>query len=55
MAALTTQVVPHAGATPTLTSALGGTSGNTAPCGAGLGLMLVNGTASTCAITMHIT
>ena len=54
MAALTTQVVPHAGATPTLTSALGGTSGNTAPCGAGLGLMLVNGAASTCVITMHI-
>lgn len=47
MAALTNQVVPHAGATPTLTSSLGGTTGNTAPCGSGLALMLVNGAAST--------
>jgi hypothetical protein len=54
MAALTLQVVAHAGVTPTLTSALGGTSGNTAPCGAGLGLMLVNGAASTVLITMHV-
>src|SRR5215813_2563843 len=54
MAALTAQVVPHAGVTPTLTSSLGGTSGNTAPCGNGLGLMLVNGAASTCVITVHV-
>jgi len=54
MAALTAQVVPHAGVTPTLTSSLGGTSGNTAPCGSGLALMLVNGAAATCVITMHV-
>lgn len=54
MAALTVQVVPHAGVTPTLTASLGGTSGNTAPCGSGLGLMLVNGAASTCVITVHV-
>lgn len=39
MAALTAQVVPHAGVTPTLTTGLGNTAGHTAPCGAGLGLM----------------
>lgn len=54
MAALTAQVVPHAGVTPTLTTALGGTSGNTAPCGSGLGLMLVNGAAATCVITLRV-
>jgi hypothetical protein len=54
MAALTSQVIPHAGVTPTLTSGLGGTTGNTAPCGAGLTLMLVNGAASTCVITVHV-
>jgi|SRR5216110_632 len=54
MAALTSQVIPHAGVTPTLTSSLGGTSGNTAPCGSGLALMLVNGAASTCVITVHV-
>lgn len=54
MAALTVQVVPHAGVTPTLTTALGGTSGNTAPCGSGLGLMLVNGAAATCVITLRV-
>jgi hypothetical protein len=54
MAALTAQVVPHAGVTPTLTSSLGGTTGNTAPCGAGIGLMLVNGAAATCVITVHV-
>src|SRR6266702_4049904 len=47
MAALTAQVVPHAGVTPTLTAALGGTTANTAPCGAGLALMLVNLAAAT--------
>lgn len=54
MAALTAQVVPHAGVTPTLTSSLGGTTGNTAPCGAGLGLMLVNGAASTVNVDVHV-
>ena len=55
MAALTTQVAPHAGLNPvTLTTGLGGVSGHTAPCGSGLGLMLVNGAASTCVITLHV-
>ena len=55
MAALTAQVAPHAALNPvTQTSSLGGTSGNTAPCGAGLGLMLINGAASTVLITMHV-
>jgi hypothetical protein len=55
MAALTTQVVPHAGTNPvTATTGLGGVSGHTTPCGAGLGLMLINGTAATCVITMHV-
>ena len=55
MAALTSQVAPHAGLNPvTMTTGLGATSGNTAPCGSGLGLMLVNGAAATCVITMHV-
>lgn len=54
MAALTAQVIPHAGSTPTLTAGLGGVSGHTAPCGSGLGLMLVNGAAATCVITLHV-
>lgn len=54
MAALTVQVVPHTGVTPTLTAALGGTTGNTAPCGSGLGLMFVNGAAATCVITLRV-
>jgi len=54
MAALTAQVVPHAGVTPTLTAALGGTTGNTAPCGSGLGLMFVNTAGTTCVITMRV-
>lgn len=54
MAALTTQVVPHAGSTPSLTSGLGGTTGNTAPCGNGLALMLVNGAAATCNVDVHV-
>jgi len=55
MAALTSQVAGHAGLNPvTLTAGLGGTTGNTAPCGAGLGLLLVNGAAATCLITMHV-
>jgi hypothetical protein len=55
MAALTTQSAPHAGLNPVImTTGLGATSGNTAPCGNGLALMLVNGAAATCAITMHV-
>jgi hypothetical protein len=54
MAALTAQVVPHAGVTPTLTAALGGTTANTAPCGSGLGLMFVNTAGTTCVITMRV-
>jgi hypothetical protein len=55
MAALTSQVAPHAGLNPvTLTTGLGAVSGNTAPCGSGLGLMLINGAAATCVITMHV-
>src|ERR1700722_18679166 len=55
MAALTSQVAGHAGLNPvTLTTGLGGTTGNTAPCGSGLGLMLINGAASTVLITMHV-
>lgn len=54
-AALTLQSVAHAGLNPvTMTTGLGGVSGNTAPCGAGLGLMLVNGAASTVVITLHV-
>jgi hypothetical protein len=48
MAALTVQSAPHAGLNPvTMTTGLGGTTGNTAPCGNGIALMLVNGAAST--------
>ena len=55
MAALTSQVAAHAGLNPvTQTSGLGGVTGNTAPCGAGLGLMLINGAASTVLVTMHV-
>ena len=55
MAALTSQVAPHAGLNPvTLTTGLAGVSGHTAPCGSGLGLMLVNGAASTVLITLHV-
>lgn len=55
MAALTLQSATHAGLNPvTMTTGLGGTSGNTTPCGANVGLMLVNGTSSTCVITLHV-
>ncbi len=50
MAALTAQVVPHAGVTPTLTTGLGTTTGNTAPCGSGLALMFVNTAGTACNI-----
>jgi hypothetical protein len=53
MAALTSQVAGHAGLNPvTQTAALGGTTANTAPCGPGLGLMLINGAAATCNVDM---
>jgi hypothetical protein len=54
MAALTVQVVPHAGVTPTLTTGLGGTTANTAPCGSGLALMLVNTAGTTCNIDVRV-
>jgi hypothetical protein len=55
MAALTLQTAPHTGLNPaTQTSALGGTTGNTAPTGAGLGLVLINGAASTVLITLKV-
>lgn len=55
MAALTAQVAPHTGLNPvTMTTGLGGATGHTAPCGSGLGLMLINGTAATCVITLHV-
>lgn len=55
MAALTVQSAPHAGLNPvTMTTGLGGTTGNTAPCGNGIALMLVNGAAATCVVTVHV-
>jgi hypothetical protein len=56
MAALTVQTTPHStGLNPvSMTTGLGGTTGNTAPCGAGIGLMLVNGAAATCLITVKV-
>jgi hypothetical protein len=42
MAALTAQSTPHAGLAVSLTTGLGGTTGNTAPTGAGIGLLCVN-------------
>ena len=55
MVALTTQVAGHAGLNPaTLTTGLAGVSGHTAPCGAGIGLLLVNGAASTVLVTLHV-
>jgi hypothetical protein len=55
MAALTVQSAPHAGLNPVvMTTGLGATSGNTAPCGNGIALMLVNGAAATCVVTLHV-
>ena len=54
MAALTAQVAPHTGLNPVTMTAVGGASGHTAPCGSGLGLMLVNTAGTTCLITMHV-
>jgi hypothetical protein len=54
MAALTTQSTPHAGLNVTLTPSLGGTTGNTAPTGAGLALLFVNGAAATVNVDMLV-
>src|SRR6266704_3114904 len=55
MAALTLQTAPHTGLNPVAqTAGLAGVSGHTAPCGAGLGLMLINGAASTVLVTLHV-
>jgi hypothetical protein len=54
MAALTAQVAAHAGLNPVTMTAVGNITGNTAPCGSGLGLMLVNTAGTTCLITMHV-
>jgi hypothetical protein len=52
--AFTTQVAPHAGLNPVTQTAGLATFTHTAPCGAGIGLMLINGAASTVAITMRV-
>ncbi|HEX7163339.1 MAG TPA: hypothetical protein VF223_19140 [Trebonia sp.] len=55
MAALTVQSAPHAGLNPVaMTPGLAGVSGHTAPCGNGLALLLVNGAAATCVVTLHV-
>ena len=56
MAALTVQTTPHStGLNPVaMTTGLGGTTGNTAPAGNGIGLMLVNSAAATVLITVHV-
>lgn len=54
MAALTTQAAPHAGLNPVGMTPVAGISGNTAPCGNGLALLLVNGAAATCVVTLHV-
>jgi hypothetical protein len=52
--AFTVQVAPHAGLNPVTQTAGLATFTHTAPCGAGIGLMLINGAASTVAITLHV-
>jgi len=54
--ALTVQTAPHAtGLNPvTQFAALGGFTGHTAPCGPSLGLLLINGAAATCVVTLHV-
>lgn len=54
MATLTTQSAPHAGLNPVTLTSVAGVSGNTAPCGNGIALLLVNGAASTCVVTLHV-
>jgi hypothetical protein len=53
--AFAVQIVPHAGLNPVtpLTTGLA-TFTHTSPCGPGIALMLVNGAASTCVITLHV-
>jgi hypothetical protein len=52
--AFTLQTAPHAGLNPVPPSA--GLAGftHTAPCGAGIGLMLINGAASTVNVDLHV-
>jgi hypothetical protein len=56
-AALTAQIAPHAGLTG-ITYAVGGgtltTTGNTAPCGSGLGLLIKNGSGSPVTVTITV-
>lgn len=53
MTAYTTQNPPHAGAT--LTTAAPAATNNTAPCGNGLGLLIINPTGGTSiTVTMHV-
>lgn len=55
MAALTLQTAPHAGLNPaTLTTGLGGTTGNTAPTGSQVALVLINGAAATVLVTLKV-
>jgi hypothetical protein len=54
MAALTVQSAPHAGLNPVVLTSVAGITGNTAPCGNGIALMLVNGAAATCVVTLHV-
>lgn len=54
MSALTVQSAPHAALNPVALTPVAGVSGNTAPCGNGIALLLVNGAAATCAVTMHV-
>jgi hypothetical protein len=52
MAAYTVQTPPHAGATITETAPA--TTGNTAPCGAGVGLLVKNGSGSSITVTITV-
>ncbi len=52
--AFTTQVAGHAGLNPAVQSAALGGFTHTAPCGAGIGLMLVNGAASTVNVDVRV-
>jgi hypothetical protein len=52
--AFTIQNAGHAGLNPVTQTAALATFTHTAPCGAGVGLMLINGAASTVAITMRV-
>ena len=52
--AFTIQSAPHAGLNPVTQTAALATFTHTAPCGAGVGLVLINGAASTVLITLHV-